>query len=333
MHLREERRKSDNVSGKNIFQIVLPGQYAVRTALFLMLISVATFYGNPIAAGENPDQVTFQSPKDAFEALSEACGANDEQRLLDILGHENKDLVILEDKTQARENRKIFFDRYHEFARIVMENSDKAVLQIGALAWPVPLPVVRENNRWRFDTQAGREEIINRRIGRNELAAIETCRAYVEAQEVYASEDRDEDEVLEYAQKLVSSPGKKDGLFWEEEQEEEMSPLGSFIAGERGYFADKGQDENVWGYRFRIITRQGENVPGGKYEYVINGNMIAGYALVAFPTQYGESGIITFMVNQQGKVYEKDLGEMDKQKYEAITEYNPDDTWQPVMEE
>jgi hypothetical protein len=194
---------------------------------------------------------------------------------------------------------------------------------------------VRVDNGWHFDTEAGKDEIINRRIGRNELDALKSIRAYVDAQREYASKDRDGDEVLEYAQKFKSSPGKKDGLYWAADEEGEESPLGPlFTEGQaEGYFKATGKEEEntgprpFHGYLFRILTGQGKNAPGGQYDYIINGNMIGGFGLVAWPADYGDSGIMTFIINQQGKVYQKDLGPDTDKVAREMKAYDPDSSW------
>jgi hypothetical protein len=193
---------------------------------------------------------------------------------------------------------------------------------------------VQRDGRWLFDTAAGKEEIRNRRIGKNELAVLESMRAYVDAQREYASRDRDEDEVLEYAQRLASSPGTKDGLFWPPDLDGEISPLGPLVAeaqGEGYAMRSKRNDEArepFHGYYFQILTRQGKHAPGGRYDYVINGNMIGGFALLAWPAEYGHSGIMTFVVNQQGRVYQKDLGPGTDKMVRKITAYDPDGSWE-----
>jgi hypothetical protein len=194
---------------------------------------------------------------------------------------------------------------------------------------------VKKDGGWFFDTEAGKEEILHRRIGKNELATLQVMRAYVDAQREYASRDRNGDEVLEYAQRLASTPGAKDGLFWPPGQDGEISPLGPLVAqaqGEGYRLEGKGQDSTrqpFHGYLFKILTRQGKHAPGGKYSYLINGHMIGGFALVAWPAEYDESGIMTFIVNQQGRVYQKDLGPKTDKLAAAMKAYDPDKSWSP----
>ena len=216
---------------------------------------------------------------------------------------------------------------------LARESSSKYVLEAGTNNWPFPIPIVLQNGRWSFDTTGGREELLNRRIGKNELAVLEVMRAYVDAQRDYARFDRDGDHVLEYAQRLASSPGTKDGLYWPPDLYGQESPFGPFVAHAQaeGYFGDdpidKFSPQPFEGYFFKILTRQGKHAPGGKYNYIINGNMIGGFALVAWPAEYGESGIMTFIVNQQGRVYQKDFGSDTTKVARKITTYDPDPSW------
>jgi hypothetical protein len=208
-------------------------------------------------------------------------------------------------------------------------------LQIGDSDWPLPIPLVRENAMWRFDTDEGRDELINRRIGRNELNAIEAALAFVDAQQDYASEDRDGDMILEYAQRFVSTAGMKDGLFWPTQAGEEDSPLGPLFTEARaeGYQLETaGTGSGYYGYRYKILTSQGPAAMGGAYDYIVNGNMIAGVGLVAYPVQYGVSGIASFIVNHDGVVYQKDLGPESAMVASAMTAFDPVD-WQAVAVE
>ena len=217
----------------------------------------------------------------------------------------------------------------------LQEQGDNArVLIMGKKAWPFPIPIVHENKRWHFDTAAGKEEMLNRRIGENELDAIETLRAYVDAQQEYASEDRYDDEVLEYAQKIGSSPGKKDGLYWigRARLQRRAQSFRAFRADATDYLEGRKPGDPFKGYYYKILVRQGNNPPGGRYDYIIIGHMIGGFAMVAMPADYGSSGIMTFVVNQQGKVFEKDLGKNTRDRVNAMQEYNPDQTWTEVLE-
>ncbi|MDD2738396.1 MAG: DUF2950 domain-containing protein [Methylomonas lenta] len=273
----------------------------------------------------------FQTPDEAGKALLEAIVSDDSTQLIALFGNHDAELLSSGDDVEDKNNRAEFATLAQEKMRVEVIGEDKAIIYVGNMDWPFPIPLVKKADSWQFDIQQGRQEIINRRIGRNELNTVSAMQGYQEAQFDYANTDRDGDGVLEYAQKLQSEPGKFDGLFWETAEGEPQSPLGPLFAEARAEgYKIKGVTEKpapYHGYYYRILTRQGKNVPGGKYDYVINGNMIAGFALVAFPAQYGSSGIMTFVVNHQGKIYEKDLGPKTAEIVAKMKEYNPDATW------
>ena len=274
---------------------------------------------------------TFASADAAAQALAEAAKAMDRPALKTILGPASDELQM-SDKVQAEEELSAFAAAFDAGHQIVPESDTRATLEVGANNWPFPIPLVQKNGQWFFDTQAGKEEIINRRIGRNELFAIEAVRAYVDAQREYARSDRDGDGVLEYAQNFLSTPGQKDGLYWSPELDGELSPLGPLVATAQseGYMTSdrkKSGPRPFHGYCFKILTRQGKHAPGGKYNYIINGNMIGGFALVAWPVDYGNSGVMTFIINQQGQVYQKDLGRNTASIAKKMDSYDPDPTW------
>jgi hypothetical protein len=232
----------------------------------------------------------------------------------------------------------MFVQRLAKKTQLVNHSDSNVTLEIGADGWPFPIPLIKKDGQWFFDTAAGKEEILARRIGMDETGAMNVCNAYVEAQREYASQDRLGDGVLAYAQFLRSTPGTHDGLFWPTNQPgEELSPLGPLVAQARveGYqrTAKMLNDEQApyHGYYFKILTRQGKPAPGGKYNYIINGRMIAGFALVAWPAEWGNTGVMTFIVNQQGSVYQKNLGPKTVKIAKAITTYDPDDTWTPAQ--
>ncbi len=210
---------------------------------------------------------------------------------------------------------------------LLEQDGNRAILVLGDQLWPLPFPLSKAaDGKWAFDTTAGFEEIINRRVGENELEALATAKAYVDAQADYAAEDRDGDGVLEYAQKLVSSEGATDGLYWPLEQGDGDSPAGSFV--DQAAYDKAKLGEGYFGYHFRILRGQGNNIAGGRYDYVINGNMIAGFALIAWPVEYAETGVSTFVVNQAGVVYEKDLGPETEKIVSETYRFNPDKTWE-----
>ncbi|MGD0815054.1 MAG: DUF2950 domain-containing protein [Verrucomicrobiota bacterium] len=279
----------------------------------------------------------FPTPEAAVKALTAATLAKDTNALDTIFGPESRALVSA-DPVQASNRFALFVKRLSEIVNLNRESGDKIALDIGNDAWPFPIPLVRHDGHWSFDTAAGREEILNRRIGMNELGAIAVCRAYLEAQREYAGKDRLGDGVLQYAQYLRSNPGKHDGLYWRAGAGEEISPFGPLIAAAHGegYRHDTkimtSAQKPYHGYYFKILTRQGRHAAGGKYSYIINGRMIAGFALVAWPAQWDNSGIMTFIVNQQGKIFERNLGPKTAKIAGAMTAFDPDPAWQLTRE-
>jgi hypothetical protein len=284
-----------------------------------------------LAAGEQQ----FGSPEAAVSALEAAAKDRDTNAMHALFGPAGRDLVS-PDAVQATEEFQAFVKRLSEKTELVHSSESKCVLQLGADAWPFPIPLAKADGQWRFDTEAGRQEVLNRRVGGNELGALSVCRAYLEAQREYAAKDRDGDEVLEYAQRLRSTPGKHDGLYWPLRAGDEQSPLGPLIAAARveGYRRQArimtDEPSPYHGYYFKILTKQGKHAPGGKYDYIINGHMIGGFALAAWPAEWGNSGVMSFIVNQQGKIYEKNLGPKTAMLAKAMTRYEPDRTWSLV---
>ena len=281
-------------------------------------------------------QQQFASPDDAVNALVAAAKARDTNTLHAIFGPAAHELVSA-DIVQAGNESETFLRCLTEKAVFVRASDTNAVLQLGADGWPFPIPLVKQaDGKWLFDTVAGKEEVLNRRIGRNELGAIRVCRAYVGAQREYASQPHSSDDVLEYAQNLRSTPGKHDGLYWPVEADEELSPLGPLIAqahveGYRQQTKIMTESQSPYrGYYFKILTCQGKNAPGGEYNYIINGHMIAGFALVAWPAEWGNSGVMTFIVNQLGRVYQKNLGSETSVVAPGMTTYDSDPSWTPV---
>jgi len=275
----------------------------------------------------------FPTPEEAVAALSAAANANDKDALHTLFGPAAGDLEN-PDQAQAAGELQFFTAALNSTNRLVHDSDARCVLEVGENAWPFPIPLVKQDGQWFFDTEAGKTEILNRRIGRNELATLGAVRAYVEAQREYASRDRVGNEVLQYAQKIISSPGLKDGLYWPTNLDGEISPLGPLAAEAEAAAHGKslinpdGAPAPFHGYCFKILTRQGKHAPGGKYNYVINGNMIGGFALVAWPAEYGNTGVMTFIVNQQGRVYQKDLGAKTGALAPAMKQYDPDPAWQ-----
>ncbi|HOD81253.1 MAG: hypothetical protein BWX88_00358 [Planctomycetes bacterium ADurb.Bin126] len=279
------------------------------------------------------DQQLFDSDEQAAQALVKAASSKDRDAVRAVLGPVTKDLSSGDSVQDANG-----FERLAQHAsakmRVEKKSTELSIVHMGQEDWPFPIPLVKTAaGKWFFDTASGKEEILARRIGANELNTIKLCRAYVLAQREYASKDRNGNEVLEYAQRLSSRAGTKDGLYWAAGAGEEQSPFGPLAAeaAVQGYTNPRGGGRRPFhGYYLKVVTRQGPDVPGGRYDYVINGNMIAGFALVACPAQHGSSGIMTFVVNHQGKVYQKDLG--PGATVRDITEYNPDKTWTLVTD-
>ena len=311
-------------------------------AIALFVLACALFAG-PVSAADAkaPKQRLFAIPQEAVQELIQAVKTADQEKLSAIFGPEREKLLS-GDAVEDANALKGFGERLGKGATLEKVDNAKYTLVVGEDRWPSPIPIVRDGRKWRFDTAAGLDEILSRRIGENELSTIMTCRANVVAQWEYFTEARDtaRDGLAVYAQRFISTPGKRDGLFWEVPEGGKPSPLGSLIEQERaeGYTPGMAKSPEAkkrspyHGYFFRILKAQGPHAPGGKFNYVINGNMIAGFALIAYPDKWGSSGVMTFIVNQQGRVYEKNLGEETAELASAVTEYEPDPTWKLVAE-
>jgi hypothetical protein len=285
--------------------------------LALLMISVASA------------QQSFETPEAAVNALVSAAKVGDRKSVLTVLGEDATDLVSSGDEVADASDRDRIIEAYDAKHQLVMQGPDKAVLILGKEDWPFPIPLLRKHGTWRFDSTAGREEILFRRIGRNELSAIQTCLAYVDAQNEYAEQGVAGLGV--YAQRIVSRPGKKDGLYWPAQSAAQESPLGEFAASAAAEGYRAGQQRTPYhGYYYKVLTKQGSNAPGGELDYVVRGNMIGGFALVAYPAQYSNSGVMTFLVNHEGIIYQKDLGPRTATIAEAMTVFNPDSSWQRV---
>ena len=277
-------------------------------------------------------QRSFASPEEAVKALQTAAAAKDKTALSEIFGPEFFGLLT-GDPAQDAENEQSLATHMKEKCELVKEGEDKITLEVGANAWPMPIPLVKADGQWHFDTAAGKEEIINRHIGADELHAIGVCRAYVIAQLQYAAMNPT---APMYAQKFKSSPGKRDGLYWPTTESGPPSPFGPAVAEAHfeGFSGNMGSGLRPFhGYCFKILTCQGKAAPGGEMNYMSHGNLIRGFALVAYPRHWAESGIMTFIVNQDGKVYQRNLGEKTYRLARAMKEYNPDKEWTPVDEE
>jgi hypothetical protein len=303
-------------------------------AAALGLLSCTTVLGLAAdAQNQAAMQRRFDTPQDAVKALATATQSGDRAAVDAIFGPDIKDLLSGDPKQDTIEFA-AFAKSLGRYSLLVRKSDNRYVLNIGSQNWPMPVPLVRKEGKWFFDTEAGKDEIINRRVGKDELNTIGVCRAYVSAQREYAADDRDGTGILKYAQKLRSTKGSKDGLYWKADDDEDQSPLGPLVAEARaeGYGGKsvKGESQPFHGYLFKILTAQGADAPGGAYNYVINGNLIAGFALVAYPAHWGESGVMTFIVNQWGKVYQRNLGADSAEIATAMTEFNPDSDWAAV---
>ena len=295
--------------------------------------ALALFLTLAISVGAAQLGKTFATPEEAVSDLISATAAKDTKALHAIFGPAGADLEN-PDRIQSANELNTFTAAFNQTNRLARLSDSQYVLEVGADLWPFPVPIVKKNGGWFFDAELGKDELLGRRIGKNELSTLEIMRAYVDAQREYASRDRDGDAVLEYAQQIASSPGQTNGLYWPSESEAEASPLGPMVAEAQaeGYFNtsrdSKTGPQPFHGYLFQILTRQGRHAPGGKHDYIINGNMIGGFALVAWPADYGTSGIMTFIVNQQGRVHQKDLGDNTGKIAKKMRAYDPDPSWE-----
>jgi hypothetical protein len=297
----------------------------------IVLASTASLLFAPVWTGAAEGQKTFASPQEAVTALVAAAKGNDTKAMHAVLGPGAKGVLSSGDAVADRAGRERFIKAYEESNKLDMQQGDsKAILSVGKDAWPLPIPIVKAGSTWRFDAKQGAEEILNRRIGRNELSTIQALGAYVDAQREYYLLNPAKDKLLQYAQKVVSAKGKRDGLYYPTRDGEAQSPLGQLFASATaaGYKSDADDKPAPFhGYYFRIVKAQGPDAKGGAYDYMARGKMIGGFAMVAYPATYGNSGIMTFIVNHDGQVYEKDLGPNTGAAAQKISKFNPDKTW------
>jgi len=300
----------------------------MKTLVATLMLSLG-FVWHPIAHGAQT-QKTFASPEEAVAALVAGLKASDRNEVLAILGHDAANWIGSGDKVADRAIATQFVEDYQQ-QNALKRDGDRAALTVGKAGYEFAFPVVKAGERWRFDTAAGKEEMLARRIGANELGAIETLRAIVDAQLEYASEDRDGNGTLEYAQRLASSPGKRDGLYWPTKSGESPSPLGPLvaIAAEAGY-SNRAKPQPFHGYYFRMLRRQGPDASTGELEYVVRKRGIGGFAVVAWPAKYGNSGVMTFIVNHEGVVFERDLGADTQAVATGMKQYSPGKGWTRV---
>ena len=300
--------------------------FAFLTALLLAVPAAAS--------GEALAPTTFSSPEDGMHAFVEAILLNDQSRLRDVLGADGLELFDSGDLPANVQWRKHFLKAHAEANKVVLEeNGTRAMLIVGHDAWPMPIPLVKSGEGWRFNAQHAAEEVLERHIGRNELAAIQVCLAIVEAEHEYATQDPDGDGVPGFASKIVSSPGKRDGLYWETSEDEPLSPVGPLLAAaasEGPVTLDSASLRPFHGYLYRMLVKQGKNAPGAAYDYRVNGKLLGGFAVLAYPARYAMSGVVSFVVNQDGAVYQKDLGQNTEALVAEMTEFDPDPSWKRV---
>lgn len=268
-------------------------------------------------------QQALPTPQAAFEALVDAVRRTDTTLMQKLLGTNYRDLITA-DADDVEAVRKQFLEAYDKKNKLVLDG-DKAILEVGDSGWTFPIPVVKRADGWRFDLVAGAQEIRDREIGRNELAVVQVLLALVDAQQEYFEADPMKTGAPQYARRLLSSPGKKDGLYWEQKPGEPESPLGELVAQAQADGAN--QEEGYFGYRYRVLFAQGANAPGGAYDYLVKDRMIGGFAIIAWPVRYGDTGVVTFMVSHDGAVYEKDLGPNTAAAAGQIKSFDPDKTW------
>lgn len=311
----------------------LPGNNRGRKVLTSLILAAMLLFGS-VAAGRAAEaqQKVFAAPDAAVQALVAAVKANRLEELAAVLGPGRAELLSSGDAVADRRGRQKFLEAYRQGHILQQQSPERMVLVLGSRHWPLPIPLVKKGDGWVFDAQAGKQEILNRRIGRNELRVIEVLQAYVEAQHEYATRDYRGGGMVEFAQKLTSSPGKRDGLYWKAKKGEQESPFGPLMARatQEGY--PEADLSPFHGYYFKILKGQGEQAAGGAYSYIVKDRMLLGFALIAYPAEYGNSGIMTFMVNQAGTIYQKDLGAETKQQAAEIALFDPDSSWQRVEE-
>jgi len=286
-----------------------------------------------ICSAATAQQKSFASAEEAVKAAVAAARSNNDKEMLAIFGAQANEILFSGDAVADKQRRGRFLAAYDEKNRLATEG-DTTILIVGKEEWPFPIPVVKKGQAWVFDTDKGKQEVLNRRIGENELFTIEACLAIVDAQREYAMKDRDRNGLLEYAQKFASDPGKKNGLYWEVKQGEPESPLGPIMSQARsqGYQGKAATANPYHGYYYRMLTAQGKAAPGGAFSYLVKGKMIGGFAVVAYPAEYGNSGVMTFIVNYDGKLDQKNLGPNTASIAKGMKEYNPDSTWSAVKQ-
>ena len=302
------------------------GKFDLRILAVIAVGAILSMVMVSFAAGQQAGQETFPSAGKASHALIGALKTNDESVLLKILGPDAKEIVFSGDPAEDKENRAQFAQKYEQMHRLVIEPNGETTLYIGAENWPTPIPLVHKGNIWYFDTPAGKQEILYRRVGRNELAVIQVCHQLVDAEKEYYGQPHDGNSAHVYAEKFMSDPGKQNGLYWEASAGHGESPIGPLVAeaSAMGYSTDH-TPQPFHGYYFRIL--KSEKGSDGTHSYMEDGKMTGGFALLAFPAEYRSTGVMTFIVDQKGIVYEKDLGKRTPESAETLTVYSRDNTW------
>ena len=295
----------------------------------LSLLLIACF--PHCSTAQQPGQKVFTTAEEASNALVTAAENSDEESMMNLLGSDGRQIVSSGDDTEDARNRADFVRAYREMHRLVIEPDGTTTLYVGAKNWPTPIPLVNKGSAWYFDTEAGKKEILFRRVGRNEMSAIRVCQELVAAQKEYYSGQHNQ-----YARKIFSDEGQHDGLYWKVADGEPRSPIGPLVAKavSEGYAKGRtGPPTPYRGYYYHILTSQGKNAAGGAKGYIIDGKMTGGFAFVAYPAEYRSSGVMTFIVSEDGVVYQKDLGKKTEVLAKALKEYNPDSTWQKAVEQ
>jgi hypothetical protein len=304
---------------------------SLKHVVLLAILGLALLLA-PACSRPSP-QAKFATPEAAAAALLQALKTAGPHQMQEIFGREGVEAVTSGDPVSDQHDREVIALAMEQSWRWAPLGEDAKELIIGDEQWPFPVPLRKTGNEWQFDSEEGKEEVLARRIGRNELGIIDLCRAYVDMQREYASQPHDGKPAGLFAQRLRSSPGREDGLYWHRKRGERRSPLGDLVAeaAAEGYDLNKSAASPFWGYHFRILTAQGPAAPGGKKDYVVNGDMTGGFALLAYPAKYASSGVMTFMVSQDGVVYQKDLGPDTGTQAPRLAEYNPDESWTAVQ--
>lgn len=311
--------------------------YSMNNKLFSFSLCGLMLLGQSLSVNANDNDQTqsmFKSPNHAISSLLEALKVNNHELLVRILGGESRQVLETPDKAAETAIRREFYETVtSEGYKLVKQEDGSLVMEVGPQAWPFSVPLKNSARGWYFDTPTGIDELLNRRIGRNELSAVNTMNVLVEAQLDYASVDWDKDGVLEYAQLFTSSPGKLDGLFWEQKDTLPVSPLTAFVEDASMYINESSAGDPVFkGYKFKILFSQGKDNKGGAYDYIVNGNMISGFAILAYPAEYASTGVMSFMVSHEGDIFETDLGDETQSTSSVMSSYNPDDSWILVEE-